>query len=68
MFVEPLLRQAVCCGITAEDTVGPREVKSIVTEEYPLAEKVVIVMDNLNTHTISSLYETFPVEKAFAIA
>jgi hypothetical protein len=44
------------------------EVKSIVRDQYPLAEKVVLVMDNLNTHTISSLYETFPAEEAFAIA
>jgi hypothetical protein len=44
-----------------------REVKSIVTEHYPQADKVVLVMDNLNTHTLSSLYETFPAEEAFAI-
>jgi hypothetical protein len=25
-------------------------------------------MDNLNTHTISSLYESFPAEEAFKIA
>jgi hypothetical protein len=25
-------------------------------------------MDNLNTHTISSLYEVFPAEEAFGIA
>jgi hypothetical protein len=37
-------------------------------EQYPLAEKVILVMDNLNTHTISSLYETFPPAEAFAIA
>jgi hypothetical protein len=33
-----------------------------------MADKVVMVMDNLNTHTISSLYETFPAEEAFRIA
>ncbi|MHB9294221.1 putative IS630 family transposase ISSac1 [Hollandina sp. SP2] len=42
--------------------------KSIVTAQYPLAEKVVLVMDNLNTHTISLLYEAFPAEEAFEIA
>jgi hypothetical protein len=31
-------------------------------------EKVVLVMDKLNTHTLSSLYETFPAEEAFRIA
>jgi hypothetical protein len=39
-----------------------------VTERYSLAEKVVLVMDNLNTHTLCSLYEAFPAEEAFRIA
>ncbi len=34
-------------------------------KQYPNAEKVVIVMDNLNTHSIDSLYQTFALEKAF---
>jgi hypothetical protein len=40
----------------------------LLSEQYPKAEKVVLVMDNLNTHTISSLYETFPPEEAFRLA
>jgi hypothetical protein len=35
---------------------------------YRKAEKVVLVMDNLNTHTIASLYETFPPDEAFRLA
>ena len=31
---------------------------------YPTAEKVVLVMDNLNTHKLSSLYEAFDPEEA----
>ena len=27
---------------------------------YPEAEKVVLVMDNLNAHGLSSFYEAFP--------
>jgi hypothetical protein len=45
-----------------------REVKRIVMEEYSEAEKVVLVMDNLNTPTISSLYQSYPAEEAFEIA
>jgi hypothetical protein len=30
----------------------------------PLAEKIILVMSNLNTHSVASLYETFPVEEA----
>jgi hypothetical protein len=32
------------------------------------AEKVVLVMDNLNTHKLASLYEAFPPERARRIA
>src|SRR5450759_1311777 len=31
---------------------------------YPLAKKIVIVMDNLNTHSPASFYETFEPEEA----
>jgi len=43
-------------------------IKWLLDEQYPKAEKVVLVMDNLNTHTISSLYEAFPPEEAFRLA
>ena len=36
--------------------------------QYPEAQKVVLVMDNLNTHTITSLYDTFHPEEAFRLA
>jgi hypothetical protein len=45
-----------------------REVKPLVTGQYPHAEKVVLVPDNLNTHTISSLYTAFPAAEAFSTA
>jgi DDE superfamily endonuclease len=35
---------------------------------YPAAEKIRLVQDNLNTHNLSSLYETFPAAEAFALA
>ena len=35
-------------------------IKELVDEDYQDAEKIVLVMDNLNTHTGASLYETFP--------
>jgi hypothetical protein len=44
------------------------KVKWLLDEQYPDAEKVVMVMDNLNTHTVSSLYEAFPPEEAFRLA
>jgi hypothetical protein len=43
-------------------------IRWLLNERYPQAEKVVLVMDNLNTHTPSSLYETFPAEEAFCLS
>jgi len=40
------------------------QIKKLVTVDFPDAEKIVLVMDNLNTHTIGSLYKTFPPEEA----
>jgi hypothetical protein len=39
-------------------------VKYIADQLYPRAVKIRLVMDNLNTHTPSALYETFPPEEA----
>jgi transposase len=39
-------------------------IRELVDEQYPDAEKVVLVQDNLNTHTFAALYETFAPEKA----
>jgi len=35
---------------------------------YPDAVKILLVQDNLNTHCLSALYETFVPEEAFALA
>lgn len=39
-------------------------VRDLLDVHYPQAEKVILVMDNLNTHTTGSLYETFEPEEA----
>ena len=39
-----------------------------VAEKYPKAEKIRLVLDNLNTHNASSFYETFPADEAFRLA
>jgi recombinational DNA repair ATPase RecF len=44
------------------------EVDHLLTVDYPDAERVVLVMDNLNTHTLGSLYEAFTPAKARALA
>ena len=40
------------------------QIKKLITVDFPHAKKIVLVMDNLNTHTIGSLYKTFPAEEA----
>ena len=35
------------------------EMKELVDEHYPKAEKIRVVLDNLNTHTGAALYEAF---------
>jgi len=39
-------------------------VKQLLEEHYPDAERVVLVCDNLNTHTGGALYEAFPAAEA----
>lgn len=49
-------------------TVTPRRtvtefahvIKQLVDEDFPAAERIVLVLDNLNTHTAGALYATFP--------
>ena len=40
----------------------------LVEEVHADAERVVVVMDNLNTHKLASLYEAFPPEQARRVA
>ena len=43
-------------------------IKEMLKERYPDAQKVVLVMDNLNTHNTASLYTAFPPEEARGLA
>ena len=43
-------------------------VRKLVDEDYPDRERIVLVMDNLNTHHPTSLYETFGPEEARRLA
>jgi len=65
MLSEPLLgwrHVAVTERRTAKDFA--EVVRWLLEELHPDAEKVVLVMDNLNTHKLASLYEAFPPEQA----
>ena len=44
------------------------QIKQMLDERYSNATKVRLVMDNLNTHNITSLYETFEPKEARRLA
>jgi hypothetical protein len=69
LFTEPLgewRRTAVTERRTRTDWA--HQVRHLLETDYPKAEVVVLVMDNLNTHSIVSLYETFEAEVAHGLA
>jgi len=43
-------------------------VRGMLDQRYPDAKKVILVMDNLNTHNTASLYERFPAVEARRLA
>ncbi|MFI7068625.1 IS630 family transposase [Kribbella sp. NPDC050124] len=68
-WVEPLAgRRRVDARPRRTRTEWAHQVEQLLTYDYPDAAKVVLVMDNLNTHGIASLYEAFAPEHAFALA
>jgi DDE superfamily endonuclease len=44
------------------------QIKDLVDRRYPDAEWIVLVLDNLNTHTPGALYEAFPPAEAKRLA
>lgn len=69
MAVEPLAGQRTTQVTERRTRVDwARFVQMLLTTMYPLVEKIVLVMDNLNTHGIASLYEAFTPEVALALA
>jgi hypothetical protein len=69
MFTEPLKgwrNVSVSERRTKKDWA--EQVAELLEVHYPDAPKVCLVMDNLNTHNISSLYEAFPPDRARALA
>ena len=43
-------------------------IRDLVDVHYPEADRIVLVLDNLNTHTSASLYEAFPPAEARRLA
>lgn len=69
LAVEPL-RGWRSVHVTARRTAADfaERLRLLVEEEYPDAETIVLVTDNLNTHSTACLYERFSPEQARRIA
>ena len=69
MAVEPLAGRRTV-GVTDRRTKldWAEFVRHLLEEVYPDADCVVLVMDNLNTHSIGSLYEAFQPDRARSLA
>ena len=69
MFTEPLAGWRYAEALERRTKIDwAHWVKWVLDTQYPDAEKVVLVMDNLNTHVISSLYEAFLPEESLRLA
>jgi len=69
MFTEPLggwRRASVRETKTKQDWA--HEIRKLLDEDYPEAATVILICDNLNTHIVGSLYETFPAAEARRLA
>ena len=69
IFTEPLVGWRYVKALARRTKIDwAQQVKWVLDNQYPDAEKIVLIMDNLNTHVISSFYEAFPPEEAFRLA
>lgn len=69
LFCEPLAGRR-WVDVTAHRTRvdWAHQIQHLVDVRYPDAERIVLVMDNLNIHTPASLYEAFPPTEAKRLA
>ncbi len=64
-FIEPLGgKHHVSVREHRTATNWAEEIKYLSDVMYPDAEKIVLVMDNLNTHKVASLYKRYPAAEA----
>jgi hypothetical protein len=69
MFAEPLAGwRNVSIRENKTKIDWAEEMAHLLEERYAECEKVIVVCDNLNTHTKGAFYEAFEAERAFALA
>jgi hypothetical protein len=69
LFCEPLAGRR-WVDVTEQRTKvdWAHQIQDLVDRRYPEAEQIVLVLDNLNTHTPAALYEVFPPAEAQRLA
>jgi hypothetical protein len=69
MMVEPLSgRREVMVSSSRTRKDFARCLRDIAVQHYPEVEKIILVMDNLNTHSLASLYAAVEPEQARSLA
>jgi hypothetical protein len=69
LFSEPLRGWRKVVVSQQRDAIHfAHQLRRLVDEDYPDAEKLVLVSDNLNIHGVWSLYDAFPPAEALRIA
>ena len=67
-FIEPLAgKHHVSVREHRTATDWAEEIKYLCDVMYPDADKIILVMDNLNTHKVASLYKKYRPEEAFLL-
>lgn len=69
MFFDPIRGwRRVSVRESRTRTDWAEEIRRLLEEDYPHARRVKLVCDNLNTHSMASLYEAFPADQARSLA
>ena len=69
MFTEPLVGWRHVQATERRTKIDwALQIKELLDVHYPNAAQIQLVMDNLNTYAISSLYEAFPPDEARRLA
>ena len=68
MTIEPLTGKRVADVFSRRRKIEFAKHFKRVAKKYPKAEKIIVILDNLNTHNESSFYENFTAEEAFELS
>jgi len=65
---EPLAGKRLICVKEHRTMVDYADFMRLLADQYPEAETILLVQDNLNTHTAGSFYNALPPDDAFQLA